>query len=77
MSKKDIPLRERQAVPERAAKNRPLRQQEIGGNMIRTQIYFTPEQHDWLRDRAHYERRSMADIVRELVEQDRTRFNVY
>ena len=45
--------------------------------MIRTQIYFTPQQHDWLRDRAHYERRSMADIVRELVEQDRTRFNVY
>lgn len=35
---------------------------------VRVPIGFTPEVHEWLRDRAFRERRAMAEVVRDAVQ---------
>jgi hypothetical protein len=39
----------------------------------RTIVSLNADQHEWLRTRAFYERRSMAEIIRHLVEEARKR----
>lgn len=39
----------------------------------RTIVSLSPEQHEWLRTRAFHERLSMAEIIRRLVEDARSR----
>jgi hypothetical protein len=36
---------------------------------IRINVQITPEQHDWLREQSFVTRKSIAEIIREMVEQ--------
>lgn len=43
-------------------------EREAGSELMRTVVQLRTDQHEWLRRKSFWERRSMADIIRELVE---------